>query len=335
MEQTASQITEAGETAAAAQVDMTDVESVPALVDENGSVAPVSDGLGRVGVWLSTLGRISATQAREAVRGIEGLGYRTVWIGETSTSKDALTNAAILLAATEHLVVATGIASVWARDATTTNAAALALAEAYPGRFVLGLGVSHRSLVAARGQEYARPLATMREYLDQIDRAEYVAPLPAVPVPRVLAGLGPKMLELAATRSSGAHTYFMPPQHTRGAREVLGPGPLLAAEQAVVLQRDPDRARAAARRHMAFYLDQPNYLRALRQIGWGEADTAEGGSDELVDALVAWGDLETIVERLGEHLEAGADHVAVQPLARDVYDAVAQLRALAPAVAGL
>ena len=296
---------------------------------------PDDRALGRIGVWLSTLGSVSAAEARAAARAIEDLGYGTLWIGETGASKDALTNAAILLAATDRIVIATGIASVWARDATTTNAAALALGEAYPGRFVLGLGVSHRNLVARRGHIYARPLSKMREYLDELDEADYVAPRPVVPVRRVLAALAPKMLELAAERSSGAHTYFMPTQHTRRAREALGAGPLLAPEQAVVLDSDAARARAIARRHMSFYLGQPNYVKTLRTFGWDDDDLTGGGSDRLVDALVAWGDVETVADRLREHLQAGADHVAVQPLGADLQDAVAQLRALAPAAAEL
>jgi probable F420-dependent oxidoreductase len=289
-------------------------------------------GLGRVGVWLSKLGAVSADEARAAVAEIEDLGYATVWIGETSTSKEALTSAGILLAATRHLVVATGIASVWVRDATTTNAAALALGEAYPGRFVLGLGVSHRSLVAGRGHIYAKPLTKMREYLDELDAAEYAAPRPDVPVERVLAALAPRMLELSRDRAAGAHTYFMPVEHTRRARQLLGERPLLAPEQAFVLSDDMAQARTTARRHMEFYLGQPNYVKSLAALGFRDDDVSGGGSDRLVDALVACGDVPAVVGRVREQLAAGADHVAVQPLGPDLPGAVAQLRALAPAV---
>lgn len=294
------------------------------------SGAVPGDALGRVGVWLSKLGTAPADQARAAVREIEALGYGAVWIGETSTSKEALTNAALLLAATERLVVATGIASVWVRDATTANAAALALGEAFPGRFVLGLGVSHRSLVVGRGHDYDKPLTKMRHYLDELDAAAYAGPRPPDPVPRVLAALAPKMLALSAERASGAHTYFMPVSHTRRAREVLGARPLLAPEQAVLLETDDAAARAAARRHMAFYLEQPNYLRTLRSLGFDDDDLSGGGSDTLVDALVAWGDAGAVVDRVREHHAAGADHVAVQPLGEDLDASVEQLQWLAP-----
>lgn len=294
--------------------------------------APDRHGLGRVGVWLSKLGVASAADARRAVAEIEELSYGTVWIGETSTSKEALTSAGILLAATSRIVVATGIASVWVRDATTAGAAALTLGEAYPGRFVFGLGVSHRSLVTARGHEYAKPLTKMREYLDELDAVEYAAPRPDVPVPRVLAALAPRMLELSRDRTAGAHTYFMPVEHTRRAREVLGDGPLLAPEQAFVLADDAAQARAEVRRHVAFYLGQPNYLKTLGTLGFDDADLSGGGSDRLVDALVAWGDVAAVVDRVRAQLAAGADHVAVQPLGPDLPTAVAQLRALAPAV---
>jgi probable F420-dependent oxidoreductase len=287
---------------------------------------------GAVGVWLSRLGRVGAGEARDAVRRIEDLGYGSLWIGETSVSKEVLTHAGLLLAASERIVVGTGIASIWARDAVAAHAAAVTLGEAYPGRFVLGLGVSHRDLVGDRGHSYDRPLAAMRQYLDDLQASRCDAPAGDVPVPVVLAALGPKMLALAGERTAGAHTYFMPVEHTRRARELLGPGRLLVPEQAVVVTDRPDEARAWAREHMAFYLGQPNYVQALRTLGVTDEDLAGGGSDRLVDLLVAWGPAEVVAQRVREQLAAGADHVVLQPLGPTTDAAVDQLRVLAPAL---
>jgi probable F420-dependent oxidoreductase len=284
--------------------------------------------MGRVGVWNSTLSAESAAFEREAAAEIESLGFRTLWVGETPVGKEALTHSAILLGATERLMVGTGIASIWGRDATTAANGANALAEAYDGRFVLGLGVSHAPLVSARGHDYRKPVTAMREYLDAMDATEYAGPLPQR-APRLLAALRPKMLELAAQRAEGAHPYFVTPEHTARARAVLGPDPLLAPEQTVVLDTDPERARRTARRFMSLYLALPNYANNLRDLGWDDADLADGGSDALVDAVVAWGDPETIIERVRAHLDAGADHVCLQPLAETPRDMLDHLRALA------
>ena len=224
-------------------------------------------------------------------------------------------NSALLLSATKDLTVATGIASVWARDAQAMASGQLTLCEAYPGRFLLGLGVSHQPMVDfVRGHHYDKPLTKMRGYLEAMDKVFYVAPRPEEEPRRVLAALGPKMLELAAAKALGAHPYFVPVEHTAFAREVLGDGPMLCPEQAVVLATDPEVARAAARQHMATYLGLPNYTNNLRRLGWGDDDLADGGTDELVDAIVAWGDEEAIVARVQAHLDAGADHVCVQVL---------------------
>jgi probable F420-dependent oxidoreductase len=189
------------------------------------------------------------------------------------------------------------------------------LSEAFPGRFVLGLGVSHQPMVEGlRGQTYERPLAAMREYLERMDAAMYVAAEPAEPPRRVLAALGPKMLTLAAERTDGAHPYNVPPEHTAGAREILGPEKLLAPEQAVLLETDPTEARRIGRSHVAIYRDLPNYMNNLRRFGITDDDIADGGSDRLVDMLVAWGDVDAIRARVQAHLDAGADHVAVQVL---------------------
>lgn len=285
----------------------------------------------RWGAWVSHLGLLPADAARDAAAGIEQLGYGCLWIGEAE-GKEALTHAGLLLAATRRAVIATGIANIWARDAMAMANGARTLAEAYPARFVLGLGASHPALLETRGQRYDRPLTAMREYLDAMDGAPWRGPrLPDEP-PRVLAALRPRMLELAAARSAGVHTFLVTPDHTRRARERVGPGSLVAPEQAVVLAERRGDARSAADRHLAGYLALPNYRRNLEWLGWDLAAHADGSvSDELFDALIAWGDAATVAERLALHHEAGADHVAVHPLVPSVDDGpVPTLRELAP-----
>ncbi|GGP05934.1 LLM class F420-dependent oxidoreductase [Nonomuraea glycinis] len=293
-------------------------------------VAALKRRMGRVGVWNGTLGGESAAFEREAAAEVERLGFKTLWIGETPTGKEALVHSALLLGATRHLMVATGIASIWGRDATAAANGADALAEAFDGRFVLGLGVSHAPAVAARGHDYSRPVSAMRTYLDAMDATKYSGPLPE-PAPRLLAALRPNMLELAARRAQGAHPYFVPVEHTARARAVLGPEPILAPEQTVVLDTDPARARRTARRFMSLYLALPNYVNNLRELGWRDEDFADGGSDALVDAIVAWGEPDKIIDRVRAHLDAGADHVCIQPLADTPRDALEHLRVLAAA----
>ncbi|MEW9517017.1 LLM class F420-dependent oxidoreductase [Streptomyces tubercidicus] len=286
--------------------------------------------IGRVGVWHRGLGGVTGAVARQAAGEIEQLGYGALWFGETAAT-EAVSQAALLLGATERITVATGIANIWVRDASAMNAAAQTLAEAYDGRFLLGLGASHAPLVGARGHTYAKPLAAVREYLDAMDAAPYAGPVAEPPPARVLAALGPKMLELARDRTAGAHPYFVTPEHTARAREILGTGPLLAPEQAVLLETDPAKARAVAREHhTGLYLQLPNYTGNLRRLGFGDEDFADGGSDRLVDAIVAWGDVDAIRRRVAEHHDAGADHVAVQPIAPDRGLGIEQLRELAP-----
>ena len=287
--------------------------------------------LGRVGVWLGQLGLRPAAEEREAARELEALGYGTLWFGESPLNREAFAHAGLLLAATERVVVATGIASIWLRSAAAAANGAAALAEAYPGRFVLGLGVSHAPLVARIGREYRRPVATMRAYLEAMETTEYRAAPPAERAPVVLAALAPPMLALVRECADGAHPYLVTPEHTRRAREALGTGLLLAPEQGFVLERDRDRAREAARAHLATYLEAENYRRSWLHLGFDEEDFADGGSDRLVDALVAWGDEEAVCSRLEEHLAAGADHVCVQALGADP---LGQLRRLAPALLG-
>lgn len=288
------------------------------------------DRIGRVGVWLGSIALQPARDEREAIARIEQLGYGAAWFGEGPNNREALSHGALLLGASERIVVATGIANIWVRDATAAINGANTLNEAYQERFLLGLGVSHAPIVNSRGHDYAKPLSAMRTYLEAIDEHSYGAPAPEHPSPVLLAALRSKILELARERTGGAHPYFVPPSHTAKARAILGPRPLLAPEQVVVLETDPARAREIGRRHMAMYLRLPNYLNNLRTLGYGDDDLADGGSDQLVDAIVAWGDEEAIAGRVREHLDAGADHVAVQVYAENATAALVQLERLAP-----
>jgi probable F420-dependent oxidoreductase len=288
------------------------------------------DRIGRVGVWLGPIALAPANAEREAMARLEQLGYGAVWVGEGPTNREALSHAALLLEASERLMVATGIANIWARDAAAAINGANTLNEAYDERFLLGLGVSHAPIVNSRGHNYARPLTAMREYLETINEHPYSAPAPVNPSPVLLAALRSRMLELARDRTAGAHPYFVPPSHTAKARAILGPRPLLAPEQVVVLETDRTRAREIGRRHVASYLRFPNYVNNLRALGYDDADFADGGSDQLVDAIVAWGDEGAIAERVREHLDAGADHVAIQAYSDSAEGALAQLERLAP-----
>jgi probable F420-dependent oxidoreductase len=292
--------------------------------------------IGPVGVWWSEPGAGPAAVERDLAGAIEQLGFSAFWYGETPLRKDTFAHGAILLAATSTLVVATGIANLYSRDPATMVAGTAALSEAFDDRFLLGLGVSHAPLVSLFGnQSYDKPLSAMRAYLEQMDEAPYSGARPAAGIRRVLAALRPKMLALAADRSAGAHPYFVPPEHTARAREVLGTQPWLAPEQAFVLETDADRARAIARSHMAPYLKLPNYVNSVRALGFGDDDVTGPFSDRLVDAIVAWGDPEVIAARVQAHLDAGADHVCLQPLPVDAEAGLAALRAVAPLVTGL
>ncbi len=291
--------------------------------------------IGRIGVWLGSIGLEPASEERAAIARIEQLGYGVAWFGEGPANREALSHAGLLLGATERLVIATGIANIWARDAAAAINGANTLNEAYDERFLLGLGVSHAPIVNSRGHEYAKPLTAMRTYLEAIDEHTYAAPAPEHPSPVLLAALRPRMLELARERTAGAHPYFVPPAHTAKARATLGPVPLLAPEQVVVLETDATRAREIGRQHMASYLRLPNYVNNLRALGYGDADFADGGSERLVDAIVAWGDEQAIAGRVREHLDAGADHVAIQAYAENGGAALAQLERLAPTLLAL
>jgi probable F420-dependent oxidoreductase len=270
--------------------------------------------LGRVGIWTFALDLQPVARAREVAAELEELGYGAIWIPD-AVGRDPLVHAALLLGGTNRIAVGTGIAQIYGRDPMTMIGGWKTISEAFPGRFVLGLGVSHQPMVEGlRGQIYLPPLTAMREYLERMDTAMYVAAEPTDPPRRVLAALGPKMLALAAERTDGAHPYNVPPEHTSRAREILGPAKLLAPEQAVLLETDPAEARRIGRGHLAIYLDLPNYMNNLRRFGITDDDIADGGSDRLVDMLVAWGDVDAVRARVQAHLDAGADHVAVQVL---------------------
>jgi probable F420-dependent oxidoreductase len=274
--------------------------------------------LGRIGVWIGAFAVAPAAEAGPAAREIEELGYDTLWYPEGLGTRESFTNGAVLLAATERIRVASGIANIWGRDAVAAANAARVLADAFDDRFLLGLGVSHPRQVDPRGHRYEKPVARMLSYLDAMDDDPFVSPdapgMTRPPVPRVLAALRPPMLRVAAKKALGAHTYLVPVEHTRRAREILGPDALLIPEQKIVLASDAAEAGARARAAIAWYLDTPNYLDNLRWLGFSDADFEDGGSDALVSALVVAGDEEAIRARVQEHFDAGATQVAIQPL---------------------
>jgi probable F420-dependent oxidoreductase len=273
--------------------------------------------VGRVGIWTAQLDLHPAARAREAAAELDELGFGALWIPE-AVGREPISHAAVLLDATERIVVATGVAVIFNRVPSVAAAAQRLLADDSGGRFLLGLGVSHAAMIEGMlGQVWDRPLARMRDYLDTMDDAFTVSPAPADDPPRVLSALGPRMLELAASRAWGALTYFVPVEHTAEARGHLGDGPMLLVEQAVALEADADVARDIARKYMSIYLTLPNYVNNLRRLGWGDDDLAGGGSDKLVDALVAWGDADAVSERVAAHHDAGADHVCIQVLGPD------------------
>ncbi|MCW2990748.1 MAG: class F420-dependent oxidoreductase [Solirubrobacterales bacterium] len=269
--------------------------------------------LGALGVWSGEL-RFKRDRApiADAAAELEELGYGTLWLpGGTGTGQPIFDVAAELLAATSTVAVATGIVSIWVVGAEEAAEGQAALRESHPGRFVLGLGVSHAKFISDEDRELlSKPRTAMARYLDRLDAAAGAD----VSGERILAALGPRMLELARDRSLGSHPYNVTPAHTAAAREALGAGPLLAPEQAVVLETDPGRAREIAREFLTTYLELPNYTDNMLRHGLEEADLRDGGSDRLVDAIVAWGDEDAIAARVQEHRDAGADHVCVQVL---------------------
>ncbi len=290
----------------------------------------------RVGVWTTALDAVEPGHAGEYASELEALGYGSLWFAE-AYGREAFTNAALLLAATERLVIGTGIANVYGRDAVAGNAAGRTLHAAYPGRLVVGWGISHGPIVERmRGHDYGKPVSTMRAYLEAIDAAPFFAAGPETAPPRVLAALRPKMLELSGTLGDGAHTYLVTPEHTRRARALLGDGPVLCVEQAVVLTEDREEFLARAQWHLEIYTGLPNYRGSWETQGFGAEDFGRGGSERLKEAMVAWGDTDAIATRIHEHLDAGADHVVIQALGVNALDVPAdQWRALAPALTGV
>jgi probable F420-dependent oxidoreductase len=290
--------------------------------------------LGPIGVWSGAYAVAPAAEARAAARELDELGYDTLWYSEGLGTRESFTNAAVLLGATGRIRVASGIANVWGRDAVAAANAARVLADAFDDRYLLGLGVSHPRQVDPRGHRYSKPVAFMSAYLDAMDDDPFVSPdgdaVARPPVPRVLAALRPPMLRLAAAKALGAISYLVPVEHTRRARELVGPEALLVAEQKVVLTSDPAEARARAHAAIAWYLDTPNYVDNLRWLGFTDADFEHGGSDALVDALIAAGDEETIRTRVQEHLDAGATQVAIHALEDGDPFGRETLRSLAP-----
>ena len=260
--------------------------------------------LGKIGVWTSYRA-FGIERAGEAARLAEQLGYGTWWVGGSPHIPDVRP----VLEATSTLVAATGILNVWINDPAETAAADAALRAEHPGRFMLGIGIGHPEATS----DYRRPLATMRSFLDGLDSS----PTPPPAEQRCLAALGPKMLDLARERAAGTHSYFVPVEHTRFARERLGSGKLVAPELACVLDTDPVRARAVAREYAKLYLGLRNYTQNLLAFGFTEGDVAGGGSDRLIDAVIPHGTAEQIAEVVRAHLDAGADHVCLQPLGEE------------------
>ncbi|MGO9607654.1 MAG: TIGR03620 family F420-dependent LLM class oxidoreductase [Candidatus Binataceae bacterium] len=253
---------------------------------------------------------MTANQLVEFARNVERLGYSTFWFPE-AFGRDPFVLAARVLAATERLILGTGIANVWKREPITMIGAARTLAEMFPDRFILGIGVSHGPVMAQMGIKYAKPVAYMRDYLARMKKAPYMAPKPQADPPVVIAALMPKMLQLAAAETQGTFPVYITPERTARIREAIGPDKWICVQQVVMLETDASKARQAGRRVLAFYLTLPNYVQSYRNMGFGDADFAGGGSDRLVDALIAWGDEKAIRDKIAAHYQAGATHVTL------------------------
>lgn len=260
---------------------------------------------------------LSASDFGALAQRAEAWGYGTLWLPE-AFGRDPFVAASWALANTRTLHVATGVATLYARDSLATVNAQYGLAEQSNGRFLLGLGVSHRSFVEdVRGHRYGPPLAAMSAYLEAMRRATYLGAAPVEKPKTLLAALGPKMLGLAAALADGAHTYNVTPDHTAEARAILGAGKLLCAEQMVFLETAPTKAREIGRRVLAHSMGLPNYRASFLRMGFTEADLQDGGSNRLIDSIIAWGDEDAIRARIQQHWDAGADHVCIQSLARE------------------
>jgi probable F420-dependent oxidoreductase len=267
--------------------------------------------IGKLGIWASTE-NMTAGEAASFAKRVEDWGYGALWLPE-AVGRNVLVHSAWLLANTTSLVVATGIANIYARDAAAMAAAQLALAEQSDNRFLLGIGVSHAPLVeGVRGHVFEKPIGKMRGYLEAMAQVQYIAPRPSERPLTLVAALGPKMLALTAELADGAHPYNVTPEHTAEARAALGPDKWLCPEQMVLLQTDPRAARAAGRKILEIYLGLPNYRNNFVRIGFSTDDFENGGSDRLIDAVIAWGDEDAIRRRIQAHWDAGADHVCIQ-----------------------
>lgn len=277
--------------------------------------------LGRLGVWSIGIRQVADPAVLAAAKELEQLGYGTIWYSGGSGTR-GFDIGRVLLQATSRMAVATGITSIWATTAAQSAAGFRQLEQVAPGRFLLGLGVSHAPMVNHGDPgRYRRPLQAMERYLDELS---------AIPRQRrIVAALGPKMLDLAQRESIGTHPYLVTPQMTARARDLMQPGLLVAVEQGVVLEKDPARARTVAREHLSGYLKLPNYVNNWLRSGYRPTDVAEGGSDRLVDDLIAWGDVAVIADRVRAHYAAGADHVCIQVLGGAIPVPVPEWRAIA------
>jgi probable F420-dependent oxidoreductase len=281
-----------------------------------------------VGIWAGQLRYGDAGEIADAAAELDQLGYSALWIPDIGG--DVFEAVERLMASTRRAIVATGILNLWMHTPEESARAHARLTDAHGDRFLMGIGVSHQLLIDSQeAGRYAKPLSAMGAFLDGLDSADP----PVDRSKRVLAALGPKMLELARTRAAGAHPYNVTPQHTAEARQALGPDAIVAPEQAVALATDADHARRLGRQHLETYMALPNYTNNLRRLGFGDEDFAGGGSNRLIDAMVAWGDIDAIRARLNEHRDAGADHVCIQVLCEEGFPRQ-QWRELAPALTG-
>jgi probable F420-dependent oxidoreductase len=299
--------------------------------DASDRITALRRNLGRTGIW-STPPETFGTDGRDLAAAVEKYGFGSLWLGGSHMAPDAFTQLVTLLDGSAKLIVGTGIASIWGREPSDMRQGAETLSQGFPGRFILGLGVAHAPAVEKLGRSYARPYSAMERYLDEMDHpAGHTAGAPGDRPVRVLAALGPRMLELSRDEADGAHPYFSPVDHTAFARQVLGPDKLLIPEQAVVLHDSADAAGAAARAYAERYLQMPNYVSNLRRFGFGDPDTEGTGSDRLIDAIIPHGPA-VIAERVRQQLAAGADTVLLQPLGPDGRFAFADLGPLAEAL---
>jgi probable F420-dependent oxidoreductase len=292
-----------------------------------GRLTAMTARLGGTGIWSAQLRYGEAGEAAAVAAELEGLGYVALWIPDVGG--DLFTPLGNLLGATTTATIATGILNIWMHTPQESADGHARLVAQHGPRFLCGIGISHQPFIdqVKEPGTYKNPIQTMSRYLDGLD----AAPIPLAAQDRVIAALGPKMLELARSRTAGTHPYLVTPELTRSARAGVGPDGLVASEQAVVLETDATKARDIARMHLRTYLGLPNYVNNWKRQGFTDDDITDGGSDRLVDALVVWGDEATIAARVQEHRDAGADHVCIQVLTDDLRAfPVAQWRALAP-----